>query len=74
MAETDKYEVDASVTEVLPGSSFKLKLDGSEHEVTGYISGKMRMNYIKITIGDRVKVQLTPYDLQRGRITYRYNK
>jgi translation initiation factor IF-1 len=69
-----KYEVDATVLEVLPNSSFKLKIEGTEHTVIGYISGKMRMNYIKITVGDRVKVEMTQYDLNRGRITYRYNK
>lgn len=69
-----KYEVDAKVLDVLPNSSFRLQIEGTDHEVMGYISGKMRMNYIKITVGDRVKVQLTQYDLKRGRITYRYNK
>ena len=70
----NKYEVDAKVLEVLPNSSFKLQIEGTEHEVYGYISGKMRMHNIKITIGDKVKLEMTPYDLHRGRITYRYNK
>ncbi len=75
MSDNDKkYEVDARVLEVLPNSSFKLNIEGTDHEIIGYISGKMRMNYIRITVGDRVKVELSPYDLKRGRITYRYNK
>lgn len=69
-----KYEVDARVLEVLPGSSFRLQIEGTTHEVIGYISGKMRMHYIKITLGDRVRVEMSPYDLKRGRIIYRYNK
>lgn len=74
MAENDKkFEFDARVLDVLPNSSFKLQLENSPAEIIGYISGKMRMHYIKIAIGDRVKVELTSYDLKRGRITYRYN-
>lgn len=73
MAQNDKkYEVDAKVVEMLPNALFKLHVEGTEHEIIGYVSGKMRMNYIKITIGDKVRVELTPYDLKRGRITYRY--
>jgi len=59
------------VVEALPNAQFKVKLE-NEHEVLAHISGKMRMHYIRILPGDRVQVELTPYDLSRGRITYRY--
>lgn len=69
-----KIEVDGIVTENLPGTKFRVKidLDGAEHELIGHLSGKMRMNYIKLGIGDRVKVEIPPYDLTKGRIVYRY--
>lgn len=69
-----KIEVDGVVTETLPGTKFKvaLDLDGEEHIVTAHISGKMRMNYIKLYVGDKVKVEVSPYDTDKGRITYRY--
>jgi len=69
-----KFEVDGEVTEVLPNTLFKVKLDleGKDHTVQGHISGKMRMNYIKLGLGDKVRVELTPYDLSKGRIIYRY--
>ena len=60
-----------TVTQVLPGTMFRIKLP-NEHEVLAHISGKMRMHYIRILPGDKVQVELTPYDLERGRITYRY--
>lgn len=65
-------EVDGIITKILPDATFKVKLLNTEHEIDAKISGKMRMNYIKIMSGDRVKVSLTPYDLNRGRIIYRY--
>lgn len=70
-----KFEVDGIVEECLPNTVFRVRLDleGREHEVTGHLSGKMRMHYIKIAKGDRVKVEVSPYDLEKGRIIYRYN-
>jgi translation initiation factor IF-1 len=59
------------VLEALPNTMFRVQLD-NDHEVLAHISGKMRMHYIRILPGDRVKVELSPYDLQRGRITYRF--
>ncbi len=67
----DFLEVDGEVVELLPAANFKVKLD-SGHEILAHLSGKMRMFNIRILPGDRVKVQITPYDLTRGRITYRY--
>lgn len=64
--------MDAVVLEALPNASFRLKLDGNGHEVLAHLSGKMRKNYIRVLPGDRVRVELSPYDLTRGRITYRY--
>jgi translation initiation factor IF-1 len=70
-ASKDFLEVDGEIVELLPAASFKVKLD-SGHEILAHLSGKMRMFNIRILPGDRVKVQMTPYDLTRGRITYRY--
>ena len=67
----DVIEIEGTVVEPLPNAMFRVKLD-NEHEVLAHISGKMRMYYIKILPGDRVKMELSPYDLSRGRITYRY--
>ena len=64
-------EVEGSVVETLPNAMFKVKLD-NDHEVLAHISGKMRMHYIRILPGDRVLVELSPYDLTRGRVVYRY--
>lgn len=64
-------EMEGSVLEALPNAMFRVELDNG-HEVLAHISGKMRMHYIRILPGDRVQVELTPYDLTRGRITYRY--
>jgi len=68
------YEFEGIVKECLPNTKFivEVEVDGRKHEVTGYLSGKMRMNYIRILEGDRVKVEMTPYDKNQGRITYRY--
>ncbi len=67
----DVIEVEGEVIEALPGTMFKVKLDGSNHEVLATLSGKLRKFYIRILLGDRVKIELSPYDLSRGRITYR---
>ena len=64
-------QVEGSVVETLPNAMFKVKLDNG-HEVLAHISGKMRMHYIRILPGDRVLVELSPYDLTRGRVVYRY--
>ena len=69
----DKLEVEGTVVELLPNTQFKVKLD-NDHEVLAYLSGRMRKYYIRILLGDRVRVEMTPYDLNRGRITYRYHK
>ena len=66
----DKIEVEGEITEALPSTMFRVKLDDG-HEVLAKISGKMRKHYIRILPGDKVKVELSPYDLTRGRITYR---
>ncbi len=71
MAKEDVIEVEGTVTEALPNTQFRVELE-TEHNVLAHISGKMRMNYIRILPGDRVKVELSPYDLSRGRITYRF--
>ncbi|MCJ7739125.1 MAG: translation initiation factor IF-1 [Anaerolineae bacterium] len=69
----EKFELEGTVVEALPGTQFRVRLDNS-HEVLAYLSGKMRKYYIRILLGDRVRVELTPYDLTRGRIVYRYKK
>jgi translation initiation factor IF-1 len=73
MAKEEKIEVMGTVTEALKGTKFRVKLD-NDHEVIAYLSGKMRRYYIRILLGDRVKVELSPYDLDRGRIVYRYKR
>jgi translation initiation factor IF-1 len=72
-AKKDVIEAVGTVEEALPNAMFKVKLD-TGHEVLAHISGKMRMYYIRILLGDRVQVELSPYDLTRGRITYRFKK
>jgi translation initiation factor IF-1 len=72
-AKKDVIEAVGTVQEALPNAMFKVKLD-TGHEVLAHISGKMRMYYIRILLGDRVQVELSPYDLTRGRITYRFKK
>jgi len=71
LAKGDVIEVEGTVTEALPNTQFWVELDNG-HNVLAHISGKMRMNYIRILPGDKVKVELSPYDLDRGRITYRF--
>lgn len=67
-------EADGTVLETLPNAMFKVRLDDSGAEILAHISGKMRMYYIKILPGDKVKVEMTPYDLTKGRVTYRYKE
>jgi translation initiation factor IF-1 len=71
--EEDKIQVEGNVVEALPGTQFKVRMDNG-HEVLAYLSGKMRKYYIRILLGDRVRVEVSPYDLTRGRIVYRQRK
>ena len=70
MAKEDVIEVEGTVVESLPNTNFKVELENG-HQILAHISGKLRMNYIKILPGDKVRVELSPYDLTRGRITWR---
>ena len=70
MAKEDVIEVEGTVIEALPNTNFKVELENG-HQILAHISGKLRMNYIKILPGDKVKLELSPYDLTRGRITWR---
>ena len=70
MAKEDIIEMEGEVLENLPNATFKVKLE-NDHVVLGYISGKLRMNYIRILPGDTVTVEISPYDLSKGRITFR---
>ena len=70
MAKEDIIEIEGIVVETLPNTNFKVELDNG-HQILAHISGKLRMNYIKILPGDKVKVELSPYDLTRGRIIWR---
>lgn len=70
LAKQDVIEMEGTVAEALPNAMFRVELDNG-HEVLAHISGKMRMNFIRILPGDTVTVELSPYDLSRGRITYR---
>ncbi len=70
MSREDHIEMEGKVLETLPNTMFRVQLDNG-HVVTAHISGRMRKNYIRILTGDRVKVELTPYDLSKGRITFR---
>jgi translation initiation factor IF-1 len=69
----EKIEIAGTVVDCLPATQFKVELDNG-HKVLAYLSGKMRRYYIRVLLGDRVLVELSPYDLTRGRITYRYKK
>jgi translation initiation factor IF-1 len=71
MAKQEAIKQDGTILEALPNAQFKVKLDNG-HELLAHVSGKMRMFYIKILPGDRVAVEMSPYDLTKGRITYRY--
>jgi translation initiation factor IF-1 len=70
MAKEDNIELEGLVVETLPNTTFKVKLE-NDHIITAHISGKMRKNYIRILTGDKVKVEMSPYDLTKGRITFR---
>lgn len=71
MPSKDALSVRGVIEELLPGTTFRVKLE-SGHELLAHLSGKMRMNRIRLGVGDEVSVELTPYDLTKGRITYRY--
>lgn len=71
MVKEEAIEVEGTVMEPLPNAMFRVELENG-HKVLAHISGKMRMHFIKILAGDKVKIELSPYDLSRGRITYRY--
>ena len=70
MAKEDLIEMEGEVIDTMPNTTFKVKLE-NDQVITAHISGKMRKNYIRILTGDKVKVEMTPYDLSKGRITYR---
>ena len=70
MAKEETIQMQGEILETLPNATFKVKLE-NDHTVLGHISGKMRKNYIRILTGDKVKVEMTPYDLSKGRITFR---
>ncbi|MDP2656227.1 MAG: translation initiation factor IF-1 [bacterium] len=67
----DFLDIDGEVIELLPAATFRIRLENG-HEIMGHLSGKMRMNRIRLLPGDKVKIQMTPYDLTKGRVTYRY--
>lgn len=73
MAKEDNIEMEGTVLETLPNTMFRVQLDNG-HIITAHISGRMRKNYIRILTGDKVKVEMTPYDLSKGRITFRGNE
>ncbi len=71
MAKEEKIQVEGEVVDALPNAMFRVRLE-NDHEMVAHISGKMRMHYIRILPGDRVTVEISPYDLTKGRITYRH--
>ena len=71
MSKQDVIELEGTVLDTLPNAMFKVELENG-HEILAHVSGKIRMNYIRILPGDKVTVEMSPYDLSRGRITYRY--
>ncbi|MCI5775175.1 MAG: translation initiation factor IF-1 [Aerococcus sp.] len=71
MSKEDMIEIEGTVTETLPNAMFKVELENG-FEILAHVSGKIRVNYIRILPGDRVKVEMSPYDLSKGRITYRF--
>ena len=73
MAKEDVVQMEGTVIDTLPNTMFRVELDNG-HEVLAYLSGKMRRYYIRILLGDRVRLELSPYDLERGRITYRFKR
>ena len=72
MSKAELLKFTGVVKEVLPSAKFKVELEGNKHIILGHISGKMRKNNINILLGDKVEVEVTPYDLEKGRIVYRY--
>ena len=73
MAKDDMIEVEGTVVETLPNAMFQVELENG-HEILAHVSGKIRMNYIRILPGDKVTVEMSPYDLTKGRITYRFKQ
>ncbi|MEA4812290.1 MAG: translation initiation factor IF-1 [Anaerolineaceae bacterium] len=71
--EEEKITMDGTIIEALPGTTFRVKLDNG-HEVLGYLAGRMRRAYIRVLLGDVVRVEMSPYDLNRGRIVYRQRR
>ena len=71
MGKSDHIEMEGTITDTLPNAQFKVKLSNG-HEILAHVSGKIRMHYIRILPGDRVTVEISPYDLTRGRITFRH--
>jgi len=71
MGKSDAVEMRGTIEELLPAATFRIKLENG-HEIIAHLSGKMRMNHIRLGVGDEVKVELTPYDLTKGRITFRF--
>ena len=71
MAKEKPIEVDGEIQETLPNATFRVRLE-NEHVILAHVSGKMRMHYIKLLPGDKVKIEMSPYDLTKGRITFRY--
>lgn len=69
----DKLTIEGTVVEALPGTQFKVELENGS-EILAYLAGKMRKHYIRILLGDRVRLEISPYDLTRGRIVYRYRR
>ena len=69
-ADQEHIELEGTVATVLPGTMFRVKLD-NQHEVLAHISGKMRKHFVRLTVGDRVRLEMSPYDLSKARITYR---
>ncbi|MGH7885733.1 MAG: translation initiation factor IF-1 [Thermodesulfobacteriota bacterium] len=73
MAKEEKIEFEGTIVEALPNAMFKVEIENG-HEILGYVSGKMRTRFIRILPGDKVKLEMSPYDLTKGRITYRLKK
>ena len=71
MSGEQAIEVEGTISSVLPGTMFRVVLDNNRHEVLAHISGKMRKHFVRLTVGDRVRMEMSPYDLTKGRITYR---
>lgn len=72
MAKEELLEFPGTVTELLPNATFRVTLDDNDHEIIAHTAGKMRKNRIRVLAGDKVLVEMTPYDLSKGRITYRF--